>query len=92
MMQYNNIIVVTINYRLGALGFLFSFNVTGNFGFLDQVFALEWIQKNIEAFGGDPTQVTFFQNIHVQGDYCWTKCWCIFCVMPPYFQLFARTV
>ncbi|GAB6022810.1 hypothetical protein CHUAL_006908 [Chamberlinius hualienensis] len=56
------IIVVTFNYRLGALGF-FSINdemSPGNYGLLDQVEALRWIQKNIGAFGGDVNQVTLF--------------------------------
>lgn len=57
-----NTIVVTINYRLGALGFL-SINdpsCTPNVGLLDQVAALEWVRDNINAFGGDPDNVTIF--------------------------------
>ncbi|XP_071612818.1 fatty acyl-CoA hydrolase precursor, medium chain-like isoform X1 [Heliangelus exortis] len=59
---YENIVVVIIQYRLGLLGF---FNTgdehaRGNWGFLDQVAALEWIQENIEHFGGDPGSVTLF--------------------------------
>ncbi len=60
-------VVVTINYRLGALGFLNLNEVTGgripangNEGLLDQVKALEWVRDNIEAFGGDPRRVTIF--------------------------------
>jgi para-nitrobenzyl esterase len=60
-------VVVTINYRLGALGFLNLNEVTGgripasgNEGLLDQVMALEWVRDNIEAFGGDPARVTIF--------------------------------
>ena len=49
-------IVVTINYRLGALGFLGD----GNYGTLDMVSALRWVNKNIAAFGGDPNNVTIF--------------------------------
>lgn len=52
-----NVIVVTVNYRLGALGFLCINNVA-NLGLKDQVAALKWIQKNIAAFGGDPDNVT----------------------------------
>lgn len=60
------IIVVTINYRLGALGYLAHpglsaetrEGVSGNYGLLDQVEALRWVQRNIAAFGGDPGQVT----------------------------------
>ncbi len=62
-----NVVVVTINYRLGALGFLrlddlgaSPLNATGNAGFLDQIAALRWVQENIAAFGGDPSQVTIF--------------------------------
>jgi carboxylesterase type B len=47
---------VTINYRLGALGFLGD----GNYGTLDMVSALRWVNKNIAAFGGDPNNVTIF--------------------------------
>jgi carboxylesterase type B len=49
-------IVVSINYRLGPLGFLAleSAGLTGNFAIQDVVLGLEWIQSNIAAFGGDP--------------------------------------
>jgi len=53
-----NVIEVTVNYRLGALGFLASQTLPGNYGFQDQVMALEWIQTNIGLFGGDPNRVT----------------------------------
>jgi para-nitrobenzyl esterase len=49
------VVVVTINYRLGALGFL-----AGNWGLLDVAAALTWVQRNIDSFGGDPSQVTVF--------------------------------
>ena len=49
-------VVVTINYRLGALGFLGG----GNWGTLDQICALEWVQRNIGTFGGDASNVTIF--------------------------------
>ena len=57
-----NTIVITINYRLGALGFLFSVEagMDGNFGFLDQKLALQWIHDNIEYFGGNNSKVTIF--------------------------------
>ena len=60
------VIVVDFNYRLGALGFLVApdaipaNSLTGNYGFLDQQFALEWVKNNIAAFGGDPSKVTIF--------------------------------
>ncbi|MGV2871897.1 carboxylesterase/lipase family protein [Colwellia sp. E150_009] len=60
------VIVVTIAYRVGQLGFLAHpelsaespEKVSGNYGLLDQIAALKWINKNISAFGGDPTKVT----------------------------------
>lgn len=58
------VVVVTINYRLGVFGFLVHPELTqeagwsGNYGSLDQVAALEWVQGNIAAFGGDPVNVT----------------------------------
>ncbi|XP_078526971.1 fatty acyl-CoA hydrolase precursor, medium chain-like isoform X3 [Lissotriton helveticus] len=59
---YGNVVVVIIQYRLGALGFFSTGdeNARGNWGFLDQVAALQWIQENIEPFGGDPESVTIF--------------------------------
>ncbi len=53
------VIVVTLNYRLGALGFLAQ-GGNYNFGFADQLLALQWMQKNIEKFGGNPDNVTLF--------------------------------
>ncbi|MCH2431237.1 MAG: carboxylesterase family protein, partial [Acidimicrobiales bacterium] len=60
-----DVVVVTINYRLGALGFCHlsphlgeRFNSTGVNGFLDQLLALEWVRDNVAAFGGDPARVT----------------------------------
>jgi para-nitrobenzyl esterase len=71
MVAENDIIVVTINYRLGALGWLvepgllaaapnFFQNAgdAGNYGLMDQQFALQWVQRNIASFGGDPKKVT----------------------------------
>ncbi len=62
------VVLVTINYRLGVFGFLAhpeltkesDRNSSGNYGILDQIAALEWVQKNIEVFGGDPKRVTIF--------------------------------
>ena len=61
-------LVVSLNYRLGPLGFLVHTDlekesptgVSGNYGLLDQIAALQWIRKNIGAFGGDPDRITVF--------------------------------
>lgn len=55
-------IAVAIQYRLGPLGFLAleSAGVDGNMGIRDQIAALEWVQENIAAFGGDPRKVLLF--------------------------------
>jgi para-nitrobenzyl esterase len=62
------VVLVTLNYRLGALGFLAhpalsresARGVSGNYGILDQIAALRWVQNNIAQFGGDPANVTVF--------------------------------
>ncbi|KAF4439692.1 carboxylesterase 2 [Fusarium acutatum] len=56
----DGVVCVTINYRVGAQGFLYLDDGTPNLGLLDQIAALEWVQKNITAFGGDPSSVTIF--------------------------------
>ena len=62
------VVLVTFNYRLGRLGF-FAFpalsrehpeELKGNYGYMDQIAALKWVQRNIAAFGGDPNNVTIF--------------------------------
>jgi len=65
-MAKQGIVVVSANYRLSIFGFLShpelskesSYGGSGNYGLLDQNFALQWVQKNIESFGGDPKKVT----------------------------------
>ncbi|XP_064250092.1 bile salt-activated lipase-like [Passer domesticus] len=57
-----NVIVVTINYRVGPLGFLSTgdANLPGNYGLKDQHMAIAWVKRNIKAFGGDPDNITIF--------------------------------
>jgi para-nitrobenzyl esterase len=56
----DGVVCVTINYRLGADGFVYLDGAPANRGLLDQLAALEWVQENIAAFGGDPRNVTIF--------------------------------
>lgn len=66
--ERGQVVVVTLQYRLGALGFLVHpalaaenpQRVSGNYGLLDQIAALGWVQRNIRAFGGDPSRVLLF--------------------------------
>ncbi|XP_011704228.1 PREDICTED: cholinesterase-like [Wasmannia auropunctata] len=57
-----DVVLVTLNYRLGVLGFLNLYDkvATGNQGMKDVIMALQWVQKNISQFGGDPKNVTIF--------------------------------
>jgi para-nitrobenzyl esterase len=62
-----DVVIVTLQYRLGALGFLELYEIagqefaeSGNLGILDQIAALRWVRKNIEHFGGNPENVTIF--------------------------------
>jgi para-nitrobenzyl esterase len=64
----HNVVVVSMNYRLGIFGFFTlpelaaesGRNAAGDYGLLDQVAALQWVQRNIASFGGDPSNVTIF--------------------------------
>lgn len=62
VMLNEDVVFVTLQYRLGILGFLSTENdlITGNFGLKDQTEALRWVKRNIERFGGDPSRVTIF--------------------------------
>lgn len=56
----DGVVCVTLNYRVGADGFLYLGDGIANLGLLDQIAALQWVQENIAAFGGDPGNVTIF--------------------------------
>jgi para-nitrobenzyl esterase len=68
LLARRDVVVVTLDYRLGALGFLAHprlsaespERVSGNYGLLDQIAALRWVRRNIARFGGDPERVTVF--------------------------------
>lgn len=88
------VVLVTLNYRLGALGFLAhpslsresASGVSGNYGLLDQIAALRWVQNNIARFGGDPSNVTAF------GQSGGAYSICIFMVPPMAKGLFRRAI
>lgn len=86
------VVVVSIAYRLGVFGFyadqelLAEDGTTGNYGLLDQVLALKWVQKNIEAFGGDPGNVT------IAGESAGSVCIDALCVTPLAKGLFKRAI
>lgn len=76
--ENGGVIVVTANYRLGVFGFLThsdlaaenSHAASGNYGILDQIAALEWVQRNISSFGGDPARVMVFGESAGARDVC----------------------
>lgn len=76
--ERGDVVVVTLNYRLGTLGFLAheslvadgSTGSAGNYGLMDQIAALEWVQTNIAAFGGDPDRVLLFGQSAGAYDVC----------------------
>ncbi|MGW6025825.1 carboxylesterase/lipase family protein [Streptomyces sp. NPDC055099] len=89
-----DVIVVTVNYRLGALGYLAHPGLekgprrgeSGNYGFLDQQAALRWVRHNASAFGGDPGNVTLF------GESAGSHSTCAHLVAPSSAGLFDRVV
>ena len=58
--EHGDVVVVTIQYRLGPLGFLYMDGIPSNLGLKDQICALKWVKENIEVFGGDPGNITIF--------------------------------
>lgn len=79
LVKRGDVVVVTINYRLGALGYLAheglsssdDSGTSGNYGLLDQRAALEWVKANIEGFGGDKDNVTIFGESAGGHSVCW---------------------
>ncbi len=86
------VIVVNMGYRLGVFGFLASEEAlaqdgtTGNYGLLDQIKALQWVQENIAAFGGDPDNVT------LAGESAGSACVTALCTSPMAKGLFRRAI
>ena len=88
------VIVVNMGYRLGIFGFFASEELaaespngtTGNYGLLDQIMALEWVRDNIEAFGGDPSNVT------LSGESAGSACVTALCTSPLAKGLFRRVL
>ncbi|MHA2324480.1 MAG: carboxylesterase/lipase family protein [Promethearchaeota archaeon] len=81
-----DVVLVSINYRLGALGYLYFPGTPSNIGQLDQITALEWVRDNIEHFGGDPENVTIF------GESAGATSVCTLMAMPQARDLFRRAV
>jgi para-nitrobenzyl esterase len=93
-MAAQGVVVVSINYRMGVFGFLAHpalsrespQGVSGNYGLLDMVAALEWVKRNIGAFGGDPGNVTIF------GESAGGTAVCLLIVMPQAKGLFNKVI
>ena len=90
-----NVIVVTLNYRLGILGFFTSdylkeedaaHPTSGNYGLLDQNMAIKWVNENISNFGGDPSNITIF------GESAGSMSVCLHMIMPISIGLFKRVI
>jgi para-nitrobenzyl esterase len=81
-----DIVLVSINYRLGPLGFLYLSGIPPNIGQLDQITALTWVRDNIEFFGGDPDNITIF------GESAGATSICALMAMPKAKGLFKRAI
>ena len=87
-----DVVVVNMGYRLGVFGFLATKELmdeagsAGNYGLMDQIKALQWVQENIEAFGGDPNNVT------LAGESAGSACVSALCVSPEAKGLFRRAI
>ena len=87
LIEGDDIIMVSINYRVGILGFMSLGipDIPGNMGLHDQVMALQWVQDNIHNFGGDPNQVTIWGES--------AGSWSVFYqMMSPYGQTFQQII
>lgn len=88
--EAGDVVVVTVNYRLGALGFLdlssLSDDFAPNLGLHDQIAALQWVRDNIAAFGGDPGKVTLF------GESSGAGCVTALLTAPPAVGLFHQAI
>ncbi len=82
--EAGNVVVVTINYRLGVFGFLSGDHA--NLGLTDQIAALEWIRRDIHSFGGDPDNITLF------GESAGAMSICTLLTMPRAKGLFHRAI
>lgn len=82
----DGVVLVSMNYRLGAEGFMFTGEGSANLGLLDQVAALAWVRDNIGAFGGDPGNVTIF------GESAGAMSVCALMAMPSAAGLFHRAI
>src|SRR5581483_7043281 len=79
LLARKGVVLVSLNYRLGLLGFMAHpaltaespHHVSGNYGLLDQIAALEWVKRNITKFGGDPENVTIFGVSSGSADVCY---------------------
>jgi carboxylesterase type B len=86
IVHHKDVVVVTVNYRLGPLGFLVAPGLSGNYGLMDQQMALRWVRSNIREFGGNPDMVT------VWGESAGAMSIGLHLTMPSSFGLFHRAI